>query len=214
HTNSQIHSANTQTEINSRLDTHSSPRVVPLESSVTKTKSSCILKMLLFVILLTLTLQPALSKPSLRKPALSKPGLGCVKKGDLKQYETFLKHHLNNNIPGDLEISAWETFIGTENTWGRKTQSFFREAAHDHAKAVCSKGGKKYPGRNLCISNEPLEFITVHVDTANKKVTEVKQMNRHVILACEKIENECKPVHFEPNKNEAKPENNQPDCSG
>ncbi|XDV24276.1 hypothetical protein PO909_028497 [Leuciscus waleckii] len=178
--------------------------------------------MLLFVILLTLTLQPALSKKG--QTALSKKGQTALSQQrcvndylNPDQYEAFLKKHLNDKIPNGVEISDWQTFIDNKKTWNRKTQSFFPKSEYDKVLGVCSTGGKIYPNTvklNLCISNDPLEFITVHVDTANKKVTEVKQMNQHVILACEKIENICRPVHFKANINNAKPDNNQPDCSG
>ncbi|XDV24290.1 hypothetical protein PO909_028508, partial [Leuciscus waleckii] len=213
HTNSQIHSANAQTEINSRLDTHSSPRVVPLESSVTKTKSSCILKMLLFVVVLTLTLQPALSKLSLRKPSLSQRQR-CVNDGNPEQYETFLTHHLNNNIPNNLDINEWQTFIDRIDTWHRGIQSFFPEAEHRNVLGVCSTGGKIYPNTvNLCISKKKISFYNVYVNY-RKQVKRVKPMYQYVILGCEKIVNKCRPIHFEANRNNAEPDNNQPNCSG
>lgn len=65
---------------------------------------------------------------------------------------------------------------------------------------------------NLCISKKPFKFFTVYINN-KKQVKKVKVQKQHAILGCGKIGNECLPVHFEANKNDAKPDNNKPDCS-
>lgn len=65
---------------------------------------------------------------------------------------------------------------------------------------------------DLCISKKPFKFFTVKINN-RKQVKKVKVENQHVILGCNKIKNECRPVHFEANKKYATPDNNKPDCS-
>ncbi|XDV24277.1 hypothetical protein PO909_028498 [Leuciscus waleckii] len=170
-----------------------------------------ILKMLLFVVVLILTLQPALSQRCVTAVNTVNP--------DYIQHYTFLKQHLNNKVPKSLNIREWETFITKIKTWDRPVQSFFlySESEFDKVLDVCSTEGKIYPNtKNLCISKKTFNFFTVTVNTKMKvkKVEFIK--NRHVILGCEKekILNKCLPIHFEANINDAKPDNNQPDCSG
>ncbi|KAK7129565.1 hypothetical protein R3I93_019260 [Phoxinus phoxinus] len=156
--------------------------------------------MLLFVVILSLTLQPGLSQR-------------CVNNGIPAQYDTFRIQHLNDKIPENADKSEWQKFIGHIGTWDRPIQSFFLKSEHSNAFAVCSTAGKIYPSRNLCISKKPISFYNVKV-SQNKKVTDVKLItDRHVILGCEKIENKCLPIHFEANENKAKPADNAPNCS-
>ncbi|KAK7150146.1 hypothetical protein R3I94_009453 [Phoxinus phoxinus] len=157
--------------------------------------------MLLFVIILSLTLQPGLSKPE-----------PCANKVEKKRHDTFHDRHLNDGIPENVDIGKWQNFI---KDWSRKIQSFFPKADHETVESVCSKGGKRY-NDNLCISNEPIKFYTAHVNTTAKKVKEVEFItDQHVILACDKIntKNKCLPVHFEANVNKAKPEDKALPCS-
>ncbi len=65
---------------------------------------------------------------------------------------------------------------------------------------------------NLCISKKPFKFFTVKINN-KKQVKSVKVQKQHVILGCDKIKNQCLPIHFEANKNNAVPENNKPDCN-
>ncbi|XDV24278.1 hypothetical protein PO909_028499 [Leuciscus waleckii] len=177
--------------------------------------------MLLFVILLTLTLQPALSKKG--QTALSKSGLSqpqpkpqrCVNAVDPEKHYTFLKHHLNNNVPKSDDIKEWHKFITKIKTWHRPVQSFFlySESEYDKVLAVCSTEGKIFPSKNLCISKKTFNFYNVTVNS-KMRVKKVKFItNRHVILGCEKTLNKCLPIHFEANEY-AIPDDNQPDCSG
>ncbi|KAF4103405.1 hypothetical protein G5714_016288 [Onychostoma macrolepis] len=166
-----------------------------------------ILKMLSFVIILTVVIHTCLSELDMWYP--SQP---CTEAKDQNSYDTFLKHHLRKDTPTDTrKLREWQKFINKINTWGRPIQSFlpFREASR--VKAVCSSAGKTYGG-NLCISKKPFTFFTVEI-IDKKQVKKVKVQKQHVILGCDKIKNKCLPIHFEPNKNDAIPDNNNPDCS-
>ncbi len=66
---------------------------------------------------------------------------------------------------------------------------------------------------NLCISKEPFKFFTVKINKKRTRVKKVKVQKQHVILGCDKIKNRCLPIHFEENKHDAVPDNNNPDCN-
>ncbi len=66
---------------------------------------------------------------------------------------------------------------------------------------------------NFCISKKPFSFITVKIDSTKKIIKSVNRQKQHVILACDKFGNKCRPDHFEANTNKSKPNNNKPDCS-
>ncbi|KAK7150144.1 hypothetical protein R3I94_009451 [Phoxinus phoxinus] len=168
--------------------------------------------MLLFMIILSLTLQPGLSKPQPKpEPKPTPPPEPCVKTVEKSRYYIFYNRHLNYGIPKNVNIGKWQKFI---KCWDRGIQSFFPKADHETVESVCSAGGKRYKN-NLCISKKRMKFYTAYVDIENKKVMEVKEMNQHVILACDKIEtlNKCLPVHFQPNIKDAIPGIKAPNCS-
>ncbi|ROI36379.1 hypothetical protein DPX16_11320 [Anabarilius grahami] len=163
--------------------------------------------MLSFLVILTVTLHACLSELDMVNP--SKP---CTKAKDKNAYDTFLRHHLNKDSPTDpRNLREWQKFITKIKTWDRPIQSFFPFSEARMVMAVCSSGGEIYQG-NLCISKKPLKFFTVYIKS-KKQVKNVKVQKQHAILGCDKIENKYRPVHFEANKNDAKPDNNKPDCS-
>uniref|UniRef100_A0A671M8E5 Si:dkey-237j11.3 n=1 Tax=Sinocyclocheilus anshuiensis TaxID=1608454 RepID=A0A671M8E5_9TELE len=79
-------------------------------------------------------------------------------------YNTFLKRHVRNDTPTDLNKENWKKFINRISTWNRTIQSFFPFSEKDNVEAVCSSGGKMFE-RNLCISKKPFSFITVKIDS-------------------------------------------------
>ncbi len=165
-----------------------------------------ILKMLSFVIILTVVLNTCVSE--LDTWYLSQP---CTEANDQDAYETFLNHHLRKDAPKDLNKGYWQKFINKINTWDRPIQSFFNFREARRVLAVCSSGGKMYKG-NLCISKKPFKFFTVEINK-KKQVKRVKVQEQHVILGCDTIQNQCLPIHFEANQNDAVPDNSKQDCS-
>lgn len=163
--------------------------------------------MLSFLVILTVTLHTCLSELDILHP--SEP---CTKAKKKDAYDTFLHRHLRKDIPTDpRNLREWQKFITKIKTWDRPIQSFFPISEARMVMAVCSSGGKEYQG-NLCISKKPLKFFTVYIKN-KKQVKKVKVQEQHAILGCDKIENKCKPVHFEANTNDATPDNNKADCS-
>jgi len=165
------------------------------------------LKMLSFMVILTVVLHTCLSELDILHP--SQP---CTEVENQNAYNTFLSRHLRKDIPTDLNKKKWQKFITKLNSWKRKKQSFFRFTESKSVIAVCSSGGKMYKD-NLCISKQSISFFTVEINSMKKTVKKVQFHKQHVILACDKIDNKCLPVHFDENTENSKPNNNRRDCS-
>ncbi|KAK9960680.1 hypothetical protein ABG768_008524 [Culter alburnus] len=156
-----------------------------------------IVKMLSFLVILTVTLHACLSE--LDMVHRSEP---CSETNSRNAYDSFLYHHLNKDIPTNPhDLIEWQKFITKIKTWDRPIQSFF-----PISEARLVKAG------NLCISKKPLKFFTVYIKSKNQ-VTNVNFQEQYAILGCDIIERTCRPDHFEPNTNDATPDNNKPDCS-
>uniref|UniRef100_A0A3P8S0T8 Uncharacterized protein n=1 Tax=Amphiprion percula TaxID=161767 RepID=A0A3P8S0T8_AMPPE len=67
--------------------------------------------------------------------------------------------------------------------------------------ALCTgaHGGGQVYRENLCISRQPFTFVTVRSQPGTCSIRSVKAETKHLILACEVLENQCLPVHFEGN---------------
>lgn len=158
------------------------------------------------MVFLTFTLQTCLSKMDMNVYP-SKPCTICVSE---ERFANFCKHHLREDIPNDLNKTKWQKFITSVNTWNRRKQSFFPYDESKSVLSVCTSGGKIY-NNNLCISKKPISFYTVEI--SGKKVKNVIYQTKHVILACDKISNQCLPDHFQANTKNNKPDTRKPDCS-
>ncbi|KAK7878839.1 hypothetical protein WMY93_030865 [Mugilogobius chulae] len=127
-------------------------------------------------------------------------------------FRTFLKRHIRDGTPQTLDQNEWEKYIRNNGGCDRPTQSFISPDDLERVKAVCSsKGGKTYK-ENLCISHEPFTFVTVRSEPGTCGIRSVKHEKKHLILACEVLDNTCLPVHFEGNPTDLKPNNNARGC--
>ncbi|KAM7420885.1 hypothetical protein PAMA_015205 [Pampus argenteus] len=127
-------------------------------------------------------------------------------------FNTFVKRHIRSGTPNSLDQNEWEKYIRDHGGCDRPTQSFLHPDELDKVKAVCtSRGGKVYKD-NLCISQQPFTFITVRSDQGTCGIRNVRQETKYLILACEVLDNQCLPVHFEGNPQNIKPSNNANGC--
>jgi len=127
-------------------------------------------------------------------------------------YKTFLKRHVASGTPTSLNQNEWEKFIRGLGGCDRPTQSFLSPGDLERVKAVCTNGGGKVLEENMCISQQPFTFVTVRSEKGTCGIKSVKEETKHLILACEVLENQCLPVHFEGNPKDLKPNNNARDC--
>lgn len=127
-------------------------------------------------------------------------------------YKTFIKRHIRDGTPVTMDQNEWEKYIRNNGGCDRPTQSFLQPTDLERVKAVCStKGGKTYK-ENLCISKEPFKFVTVRSQPGTCGIRSITSETKHLILACEVLENQCLPVHFEGNPDNLRPSNNDRGC--
>ncbi|KAI5628645.1 hypothetical protein C0J50_12784 [Silurus asotus] len=128
-------------------------------------------------------------------------------------YNEFLYKHVNSDAPQSLDQKQWQAFITKTNTCDRPVQSFIPYDQKQPVDEICSpSGGKTFSNqRDLCVSKQEFNFTTVYMGK-NCTVKRVISENKYLLLACNEIQDQCLPVHFEPNKNNSGPDNNMPDC--
>lgn len=127
-------------------------------------------------------------------------------------YDTFKRRHIREGTPMSADKNEWEMYIRNHGGCDRPTQSFLHPKDLDRVKDVCTnKGGKVYK-ENLCISKQLFTFVTVRSEPGTCGIRSVQEENKHLILACEEVSNQCLPVHFEGNPKNLSPNNNAKGC--
>ncbi|KAK5862241.1 hypothetical protein PBY51_017656 [Eleginops maclovinus] len=127
-------------------------------------------------------------------------------------FNTFMKRHIRSGTPTTLDQNQWMNYIRNNGGCSRPTQSFLHPNDLDKVKAVCTpKGGAVYKD-NLCISWQPFTFITVRSEQGTCGIKSIREETKHLILGCDKLSNQCLPVHFEGNPDNIKPGNNAKGC--
>lgn len=127
-------------------------------------------------------------------------------------YKIFLKRHIRSETPDTLDQNEWQKYIMHNGGCDRPTQSFLDKNDLEKVKAVCTNRGGKVYKENLCISRQPFTFVTVRSEQGTCGIRSVRKESKHLILACEVLENQCLPVHFEGNPGNLKPDNNAKAC--
>uniref|UniRef100_W5LZL3 Uncharacterized protein n=1 Tax=Lepisosteus oculatus TaxID=7918 RepID=W5LZL3_LEPOC len=120
-------------------------------------------------------------------------------------YNDFRKKHFPQGFPRQTDKETWKAFLEKSGLCGRtKIQSFIDASSEYKLKKICRRGGKRYRD-NLCISTSDFRLFEVESMKDNNGkclVKAVKIDNKHIILACDKIGNECVPVHYQANPND------------
>ncbi|XP_056236967.1 uncharacterized protein LOC130172339 [Seriola aureovittata] len=127
-------------------------------------------------------------------------------------YNTFVKRHIRSGTPTSLDQNQWEDYIKKNGGCERPTQSFLQPKDLERVKAVCTNSGGKRYKENLCISDQPFKFVTVRSVLGTCGIKSVREETKHLILACEVLENQCLPIHFEGNPDNVTPNNNAKGC--
>uniref|UniRef100_A0A8C7YNH1 Si:dkey-237j11.3 n=1 Tax=Oryzias sinensis TaxID=183150 RepID=A0A8C7YNH1_9TELE len=136
----------------------------------------------------------------------------CQRSNNNNGYNRFLRHHIPPNSPATRDRIVWERFIWRRRLCHRPIQSFLHPDDKNRVKAVCTARGGKVYWRNLCISRRRFTFYTVRYRLGTCRVQHVKREEKHLILACDKLDNRCLPVHFERNRDNETPDNNARGC--
>nr|XP_046256649.1 uncharacterized protein LOC124065369 [Scatophagus argus] len=127
-------------------------------------------------------------------------------------YNTFLKRHVISGMPTSLDQNEWQKFIKDNTGCDRPTQSFLYPKDLDRVKDVCTNEGGATYKENLCISRQSFTFVTVRSEPRTCEIRSVRKETKHLILACDLLDNKCLPVHFEGNPKNLKPNNNAKGC--
>lgn len=91
-------------------------------------------------------------------------------------------------------------FLAKKELCGRSPVQSFILADEGQVDGVCGTSGEWVKdGGNLCISKSRMTVYDVKSRKVNGKclVTDVKKDNRKVVLACNKVDKTCSPVHYE-----------------
>ncbi|KAK2862912.1 hypothetical protein Q5P01_002445 [Channa striata] len=124
----------------------------------------------------------------------SKP---CEESSSKDAYDNFVwKHILRQIFPRDSK-HEWQRYLKSENLCGRAPVQSFIDASENEVKNICSRSGL-YLYNNLCMSQKRMTIYEVH-STNNSVCTveSVKKITQFVIVACNKVRNQCRPVHFQ-----------------
>ncbi|KAG7264129.1 hypothetical protein CRUP_003327 [Coryphaenoides rupestris] len=143
--------------------------------------------------------------------ALARNRLPCQPTSWNNGFSTFIRRHIRPDTPKGLDQNQWMAYI-LKLGCDRPTQSFLNSSELERVKAVCSDQGGRRLRENLCISMKPFTFTTVRSEANTCGIRSVKRETKHLILACEVLDNQCLPVHFEGNWEDAKPDNNAKGC--
>ncbi|CAL8299383.1 unnamed protein product [Lota lota] len=122
-------------------------------------------------------------------------------------HDAFLMKHVPAATPRTLGVTEGKKNLKKKVNFKR---SFLNHNDLEEVLQVCSdEGGLRYttnqkPGKktkmtNLCISTKPFNYVTVHYNQSNENPYTIVDEHKHLILACDKVGNQCLPVHFEPN---------------
>lgn len=128
-------------------------------------------------------------------------------------YNNFLRRHLPSGAPTSSDDkTAWEKFLRSQDGCSRPTQSFIQPSERNKVDAVCSSNGGKAYKENMCISSQLFSFTTVRLEPGTCGIKSINREKKHLILACDILDNQCLPVHFEGNPQNITPQNNAKAC--
>uniref|UniRef100_A0A8D0AUN3 Deoxyribonuclease-2-alpha n=1 Tax=Sander lucioperca TaxID=283035 RepID=A0A8D0AUN3_SANLU len=124
----------------------------------------------------------------------------CLRNNDKEAYNRFVKKHIIQENFDRNSIDAWQRYITDRGLCDRRRpkQSFFEPGSQGAVEQICQGHGHPLSNHkdNLCISPNTLPFYYVTLDN-NCKVDCVVLKEDYVVVACDVIVNQCRPVHFE-----------------
>lgn len=124
----------------------------------------------------------------------------CLPSTDNNAYEKFKRRHILNTEMSCLDQNRWTEYLTNNGLLGRTpVQSFFKKKDEEAVRAICNGEGRVYKN-NLYISDK--EFEVCHVTTDQNGTVHVELKTQCVIVACNRIGDECVPVHYEKYNNQ------------
>ncbi|XP_025761862.1 uncharacterized protein LOC112846516 [Oreochromis niloticus] len=105
------------------------------------------------------------------------------------------KHILQQNFNRNSK-EAWQMYLENEGLCNRPLQSFIKKKDEKRVVKICNGSGRRVRD-NLCISTSTFKIYDVEVNTSSCRITRITENTTKVIVACDKVGNQCRPVHFE-----------------
>ena len=105
------------------------------------------------------------------------------------------------------------SYLTENNLCGRAPVQSIIDTSQNQVKKICSDGGKRVEsGGNLCISTSDMTVHEVTSEYVNEEctVTRLRHRQQKVVVACDKVGNVCRPVHYQAYRNQQPTEQ---DCS-
>lgn len=147
------------------------------------------------VLLITITFTLILVHGSPKKVAHNQHP--CEKKNKNNAYNKFVWKHILKETFDKSSTSEWEKYLRMKHLCKRRRQTFFMESDEENVKKICNGHGViNNEHDNLCTSDSKMLVYYLNV-TSNCKILSKKEFRKYVVVACDKVENVCLPVHFE-----------------
>ncbi|KAF7650892.1 hypothetical protein LDENG_00118990 [Lucifuga dentata] len=154
--------------------------------------------LLLTTVVFTLTLVHGLNKHP------------CEKNPDNNAYNKFAKKHIFQEVFDTNSKEEWKKYLQKYTLCSRPKQSFMEKSDEATIKGICNGNGRNHR-INLCISMSQIQVYYIEVNVNDCSIKNKLKQNQHVIVACDKVNNQCLPVHYEKN-NGQKPDPKDPVC--
>lgn len=163
-----------------------------------------LLTAMIFTVALAYNGQGAFSKGNRRTSNLAPFVLPCEERTSYQRYSEFLQRHILDDYFNYSSLQDWQRYLVKKGLCGRTPVQSFINAAASQVDQICRGGGRQVRGAtggtgNLCISNSVLTVYDVCSNMSGSvcKVSSAKRRQHKVVVACDKVENICRPVHYE-----------------
>lgn len=89
-------------------------------------------------------------------------------------------------------------YLQSQNLCGREPKQSFINAPQTEVDKICSKDGRRKE-LNLCMSKNPMDVYVISSQFVGQvcSVQLILKQSQFVTVACDNVENLCRPVHFD-----------------
>ncbi|XP_059211447.1 hemopexin-like isoform X1 [Centropristis striata] len=121
----------------------------------------------------------------------------CQKNPNNNAYNIFVHRHIVRPNFNRQSKTDWQAYINQQRLCNRPVQTFIEQSDQGNVEQICTGSGYQVlHGRNLCISSGTFLLYDLTVDN-NCIVQTLTHGTRPVVVACDKIVNQCRPSHFQ-----------------
>ncbi|XP_023202889.1 uncharacterized protein LOC111611237 [Xiphophorus maculatus] len=124
----------------------------------------------------------------------------CMKNRNNNAYNKFVSKHVLKTVFDTSSHSEWKKYLEKNKLCDRPRQSFVDKGAENLYMKICNGFGKRQD-MNLCTSTSPVRLHDLNVSTSDCSITYLYSGDKYVTVACDKVNNRCRPVHFQSSQN-------------